>query len=718
MACSAGTVKSTLFDARTRLRTLWENPMTDEHMDARLRAAGERWRADNEAAAGVDVAATVAASETEILAPAPRRPRHWGLFASAAVVTAALVVGGALVLPGGDHPTGNPELNNAGLVGRVWELVGYEDADLPSQSPPGPPPQLQLRDSSNATFYIGPDGQLVADDSCAVLGAKADVGSGQLTVTDQVVRYRSCTDTVGDMVFTSGRTDVLDGTADYQIDGNSMTISRAGDDDALRRRAAGPPGAIPRRAHLCRRALELVRVFDADGNALRSPATSRSCRGRRHADCERRLQPSHRHGDRDRPGRLRQRRRHRDRLPAGRSCDPGRARRNRRRAGQRRHDDPEEGRRRRADLPMGAGRQDRIRPAGARREDLAVELGRRPAGGLRRELKVNGTTYTANDGCHEFTGGASVEPGTVAFTGVPTDNPPCGGAGAEQASTFDSFLSTAGLWAIRDGNWSSGTQPADRRSHSCSPAGSNPPPTVTNPGAELIGRDWYLVQVAQDSGGTASGHSVTGRLLLRIGGNGGVLLSERCAQGDGTVTFTDSTADFSGIDLTDHSCPYAPVNTDLSEPDTAIVLEVLTGRTTWSLHGDQLSFSRNGSTLTFGPDAPVAAPPYGRKWMLDSREEGNSGMSYDWVSADVAPYLVFDSQGSFTGRDGCVQLSGTVDVQDKTLSFTDVHRDSSGCADKPVTYLNDILTTDLTWSVERGRLDLTVGDLTLGFLHL
>src|SRR4051794_25466426 len=155
--------------------------MTDEQMDARLRAAGEAWRTANDrptAMPAVDTAiptvdtampavdtANAAVDPATLLAPAatrsPRRHRA-ALLASAAVVATALVAGGAFLLgrtSDDKHRVTNTD-DAATLQGTTWRLLGY-DGD-------------QRRVNSTATLYVDRHGQFVADDSCNLITGKVD----------------------------------------------------------------------------------------------------------------------------------------------------------------------------------------------------------------------------------------------------------------------------------------------------------------------------------------------------------------------------------------------------------------------------------------------------------------------------------------------------------------------------------------------------------------
>jgi heat shock protein HslJ len=180
--------------------------MTDEHMDARLRAAGERWRNENSTAAVIEP--TAVADPIPVAANRPPTRRRWGLFASAAAVAAALVVGGTFLLRG-THSGPTPTGDTAALEGHVWLLTDSHGLD------------------STATLYIDRDGNLVADDDCTLIGGKATVEGDTMTVTDQVVRGKSCTDHSGPAYLDDGAA-ILDGASTFTITSDGLTITENG----------------------------------------------------------------------------------------------------------------------------------------------------------------------------------------------------------------------------------------------------------------------------------------------------------------------------------------------------------------------------------------------------------------------------------------------------------------------------------------------------------
>src|SRR5689334_6004718 len=181
--------------------------MTDEQMDARLRAAGQRWR---ERSDGDTVVAELPDVAEELPSLSPHRRRTWFVAAAAAAVV-ALIAGLTFALRG-EPRHGTPNAETAGLEGVVWLLPATRD--MGSSAPP-------------PTLYIGRDGTLVADDECRLIGGHATVIGQRLTLRDFVVRLKQCTDQYGSGFYDKG-TNVLRGPAKYSINSAGLTITRAG----------------------------------------------------------------------------------------------------------------------------------------------------------------------------------------------------------------------------------------------------------------------------------------------------------------------------------------------------------------------------------------------------------------------------------------------------------------------------------------------------------
>lgn len=97
--------------------------MTDQQMHDRLRAAGERWRAETEPASP-DSATSEIRPEITVQLP-PRHTRwRWITAASAAVVAAALVIGGVFAFRGHDSGGGQSAAVSHPLAGVTWSRDG------------------------------------------------------------------------------------------------------------------------------------------------------------------------------------------------------------------------------------------------------------------------------------------------------------------------------------------------------------------------------------------------------------------------------------------------------------------------------------------------------------------------------------------------------------------------------------------------------------------
>lgn len=425
--------------------------MTDEQMDARLRSAGAAWRSGlDDAATGADAvtddtASGGASSPPEAVAPAAptrvHRHRRIALLASAAVVAAALVLLGSLVFRdlGGDT-TGGTAGAQTSFAGTVWRLVGYGD-------------QQRLPNSSS-TLYLGRDGHLVADDGCTLLTARVDVRGGRLHPAQLSVRYKPCTDSVGEVTFTRA-VGILKGQPEYSRDGDALTIGSM-------HLVAAPnlPVPSPDIPTLVGARWQLVRVTDADGHAhpvsgapsLRVSGgelrASDGCGAAMRAQVDvsgsrivvtdsqissRPPCPGAPHVTADvvdavLAGPTLQAHLRATTLTISRSA-----------AGTLRYTwVPEDPRTVAPNSLTGTTwRLDSIagRPAPARATLLVDADG----------------TFTGNDGCRNLAGRARLGTGVMTLTGVPS-RPPSGCAGADQASTIDSFLASPPVrWAVRDG---------------------------------------------------------------------------------------------------------------------------------------------------------------------------------------------------------------------------------------------------------------------------
>jgi heat shock protein HslJ len=202
--------------------------MTDEQMDARLRRAGEAWRAAD------SPATTLEPTDPQPLplAPATRRRRgirRPGLLASAAVVAAALIAGGSVLVAnlggGGAPPAENSQTN---LVGTTWTLVritGIAGQQVPVAGKP--------------TLYIDANHRLTGNDGCNQVGGDVRVAATTLRFGALATTEMACPDP--DVTATARHVDaMLSGNASWHIDGDLLTLTRPGAGELVYR-ATPPP---------------------------------------------------------------------------------------------------------------------------------------------------------------------------------------------------------------------------------------------------------------------------------------------------------------------------------------------------------------------------------------------------------------------------------------------------------------------------------------------
>lgn len=556
--------------------------MTDEEMDARLRAAGERWRV-----AAESPGTGRAARPQDPLAPigaVPRRRHRVGLLASAAVVVAALAAGGGYVLSGtSDHHDAG---NDTRLDGTVWRLLGYDDERVVN---------------STASFYVGANGALVADDSCTVIGAKASVGAGRMHVTDVSVRDRSCTDSAGDVTF-SRALPVLTDDPRYTIDGGTLTI-RAPGKPILHLAAAEhlpPPtldvptlvGATWRLSSITDGSGDTHRVYGAptltiSGARLTASDGCNSMSGDVRidgwelalADVASTLVGC--------PGDTRTSADVVDRFFAGPTLHA-----------------VLEG----ASLTLkGDGIGELIYrwvPHDAEATDpllftertwrLAFASGE-PVG-VPATLRVDADgTVTGNDGCARLSGHATVTAGVLNVTGVPEQ----ADAGCPDVSaTLDSYLASGPLlWRISAGKLvlTSGAQASSLLFRTAVPP---PAPARTDP---LVGHIWRLTQITKQTANSASGEGASNfGVSLYFPTATTVRLLDRCEQDEATVGISKVLI-FATWTRQQHSCPYLPSSSPGRQEADGLdrARATLSGTVQFSVAGKQLTLTKADTTLTF-----------------------------------------------------------------------------------------------------------------------
>ena len=192
--------------------------MTDDQMDGRLQRAGEAWRAVSPPVAEMPDESHV---QTLMISSTgrPRRARRAGLIASAAIVAAALVAGGALLIAnigsGGNRHT-PAGAGSVGLVGTPWRLTAITDANGNDVSVAG-----------DAALALAPDNRFKGSDGCNGMGGEALVSGSTIEFGNVAMTQANC---LGDQVTaTAGHVDaVVSGKVTWAIDSDRLTLTKAG----------------------------------------------------------------------------------------------------------------------------------------------------------------------------------------------------------------------------------------------------------------------------------------------------------------------------------------------------------------------------------------------------------------------------------------------------------------------------------------------------------
>jgi heat shock protein HslJ len=554
--------------------------MTDEHMDARLRAAGESWRAANDSGAAPDPDIDAAVP----LEPAsPRRRRHrTTLLASAAVVAAALVAGGAFLLgrTTGDHDHSTSS-DAAVLTGRVWRLLGYNSE--------------QQRATSTATLIIRGNGQFVADDECTIYSGRLGHSDGRLSPARLAApRDRGCTDSTGPTFLRWY--ELLTDAPRYTVTGNELTVEQGRTTVRLQAAPALPapttdvPSAVGATWRLTgvRHANGTARsgvpddvTLKIDNGALRTSDGCNAISGEA-AVVNGRLVAKRlamtEVGCADMA----------TQIVIGQVLTDGAkfeavgptltvSR-------------PGSGTLSYEWQPDDEQATDVHRLTG-RTWHLASIAGESAAGDV--ELRFDGDgRLTGHDGCEDFAATVDMHPGWLTANGVAKGPPAsCAGPVGDQATTVDSFLRTPdALWSMQASKlviYGGGAQ-----GYSLVFAADDPPAPTTGR-AGLTGREWKLTGVERTSGNSASGSgsSDTG-VSLAFGLDGrSFQLTTPCRGmkgdveiGDSSLTFGDATA--SGVQ---------PCRDEFAKAVDAGT----TGTVRWKIDGNQLTLTNGGTTLTF-----------------------------------------------------------------------------------------------------------------------
>jgi heat shock protein HslJ len=221
----------------------------DDLMDARLRAAGERWRqTTNETDAPIGDENVL-----DLTDPVVHRPRRrWALVAAAAAV---IVVGGGvagIVASGGDsHPVAGPEATSQ-LVDRTWVLTAVRNAKGKAidTSPV----------AATATLLIA-NGRISGSDGCNGFGGYAKVAGNRIVLDGVAGNLIGCTPGVRAVAAIVHK--VLTGTVDWQVnDSDVLTVGNAHGTLGYK------PGPAQSVAGLTDRTWTLIGAHDAAGNPV------------------------------------------------------------------------------------------------------------------------------------------------------------------------------------------------------------------------------------------------------------------------------------------------------------------------------------------------------------------------------------------------------------------------------------------------------------------
>jgi heat shock protein HslJ len=558
--------------------------MTDEQMDARLHRAGEAWRV-----AQTHTQVIEAAQPIDITPRArPHRFSRTGFLFTAAAVAAALAAGLVVVVTSlGGNPHRSADV--AGLRNTVWRLVSYDDA--------------QRLPNSLATLVIGRDGQLVADDSCDLVGAHASVTGARLDVSKIVQRFHPCTDAVGETTFERG-VGILRASPGYAIDGDELTITGGG--HAMHFVAApdlpAPSLDVPT---LTGTDWKLTRVRDAGGpvRTVKSKATLRIDDGQLLANdtCNTLSGPVRVDGDVIRVSRL-------SSTAIGCLGDVANTASVVDAVFAANFEYALTGAALTLTGATGARLEYQWQPSDASATDptklanrtwhLLSVAGDAPESDLTLLVVANSHSaahLTGDDGCHTIWTWISLNRGSFTVHAISKDSLNDLNTAAHCDTTVHSLLATGPVvWSIRDGELviHGGGAQAFALVYGTGP--------LANTEAPLVGSTWSEDGSQITNSGQPSGTrgSYPYKDQIRLDGHGGITIAHRCYVNQGAVTIGKDTLDITGVTLKSAvPCPGTPDQAAEQRADAALD-RVLAGRVSWTIDGE-LHISRGGSTIDF-----------------------------------------------------------------------------------------------------------------------
>lgn len=196
----------------------------------------------------------------------------------------------------------------------------------------------------------------------------------------------------------------------------------------------------------------------------------------------------------------------------------------------------------------------------------------------------------------------------------------------------------------------------------------------------LLGTSWTLSNFTDASGATSSD---VGSASLTISRSGAYTGNDGCNGVSGTAEITGPPTNSSG-DATGTVSFLPDAHAQLACSSAGVFDSVMQGEgaAQWQIYGSgKLAITRTGvGTLVFVSVAGASTSPSshevsggdvlkGTSWVLQSWCDGSSCNTASWASGVTAPRLELTDQGRFLFTDGCHQKSGTIDIQDRTLSL-------------------------------------------------
>lgn len=229
---------------------------------------------------------------------------------------------------------------------------------------------------------------------------------------------------------------------------------------------------------------------------------------------------------------------------------------------------------------------------------------------------------------------------------------------------------------------------------------SDPDPAL----AEAFGEgEWLLVEGVE----MVEGYPIT--LRGREGGVGG---TAACNSYSAQMTVDGERLEIGDITVTEMGCPEPGVH-----DSEAAFLDALQAAERYQRTDDRLLLAGPGVELLFEAAPPVEdASLTGTDWQLESLLAG-AGPDGTASSTTAEATLHLADDGTFTGSDGCNDLSGGWELQDGVLHLSDTIQTDVACPDieQQVEHVQAVLLGEPTVTLDGRQLRLTAGDRALDY---